>query len=166
VAIETWVSLNPERNGTSQTQAMIAAYRSKGKCELGTATGEEVFAVSRPNNVVKLPVSINGTRGVFVLDTGATFVSLKSSFAQKAKVQIDSNSIVRLNTANGAGTAKRGRAASIQLRSLQAKEVPIVVQDDAKGHFGEGVDGLLGMSFLSRFKLTVDAKNVRLSARK
>jgi aspartyl protease family protein len=166
VPIETWVSLNPERNGTSQTQAMITTYRSKGHCELGTATGEEVFAVSRPNNVVKLPVSINGTRGVFVLDTGATFVSLKSSFAQKAKVQIDSNSIVRLNTANGAGTAKRGRAASIQLRSLQAKEVPIVVQDDAKGHFGEGVDGLLGMSFLSRFKLTVDAKNVRLSARK
>src|SRR6266581_1320192 len=154
--IETWVSLNPAQNDTSQTQAMIATYRSKGKCELGTASGEEVFAVSRPNAVVKLPVSINGTRGLFILDTGATFVSLKSTFAQKAKVQVDANSSVRLNTANGASTAKRGRAGTIQLRSLQAKEVPIVVQDDAKGLFGEGVDGLLGMSFLSRFKLTVD----------
>jgi clan AA aspartic protease (TIGR02281 family) len=164
--IETWVSLNPAQNGTTQTQAMIATYRSKGKCELGSATGEEVFAVSTPNNVVKLPVSINGTRGLFLLDTGATFVSMKNSFAQKAKVQIDPNSIVRLHTANGASTAKRGRAATIQLRSLQAKEVAIVVQDDAKGMFGEGVDGLLGMSFLSRFKLTVDARNVRISARK
>jgi clan AA aspartic protease (TIGR02281 family) len=164
--IETWVSFNPERNGTSQTQAMIATYSSKGKCELGIATGEEVFAVSRPNAVVKLPVLINGTRGLFILDTGATFVSLKSTFAQKAKVQVDANSIVRLNTANGASTAKRGRAGTIQLRSLQAKDVPIVVQDDAKGTFGEGVDGLLGMSFLSRFKLTVDARNVRISARK
>jgi aspartyl protease family protein len=164
--IETWVSLNPERNGTSQTQAMIATYRSKGNCELGTATGEEVFAVSRPNSVVKLPVSINGTRGVFLLDTGATFVSLKNSFAQKAKVQIDPNSTVRLNTANGTSTAKRGRVGTIQLRSLQAKDVPVVVQDDAKGIFGEGVDGLLGMSFLSRFKLTVDARNVKISARK
>lgn len=164
--VETWVSLNPARNDTSQTQAMIATYRSKGKCELGTATGEEVFALSRPSAVVKLPVSINGTRGLFVLDTGATFVTLKNTFAQKAKVQVDSNSIVRLNTANGTSTAKRGRAGTIQLRSLQAKEVPIVVQDDAKGLFGDGVDGLLGMSFLSRFKLTVDARNVRLSARK
>jgi clan AA aspartic protease (TIGR02281 family) len=164
--IETWVSLNPAQNDTSQTQAMIATYRSKGKCELGTASGEEVFAVSRPNAVVKLPVSINGTRGLFVLDTGATFVSLKNSFAQKAKVQVDTNSIVRLNTANGTSTAKRGRAATVQLRSLQAKDVPIVIQDDAKGTFGEGVDGLLGMSFLSRFKLTVDARNVRISARK
>jgi clan AA aspartic protease (TIGR02281 family) len=165
VPVETWVSLNPERNGTSQTQAMIATYRSKGKCELGTATGEEVFAVSRPNSVVKLPVSINGTRGVFLLDTGATFVSLKSTFAQKAKVQVESNSIVRLHTANGTNTARRGRAATIQLRSLQARDVPVVVQDDTKGSFGEGVDGLLGMSFLSRFKLTVDARNVRISAR-
>jgi clan AA aspartic protease (TIGR02281 family) len=164
--VETWVSLNPAQNETSQTQAMIATYRSKGKCEPGSATGEEVFAVSRPNAVVKLPVSINGTRGLFALDTGATFVTLKNTFAQKARVQVDSNSIVRLNTANGTSTAKRGRAATIQLRSLQAKDVPIVIQDDAKVSFGDGVDGLLGMSFLSRFKLTVDAKNVRLSARK
>src|SRR5262245_23823762 len=164
--IETWVSLNPEKNGTTQTQAMIATYRSKGNCDLGSASGEEVFAVSRPNSVVKLPVSINGTRGLFILDTGATFVSLKSSFAQKAKVQVDPTSIVRLHTAKGTSTAKRGRAGTIQLRSLQAKDVPIVVQDDVKGLFGEGVDGLLGMSFLSRFKLTVDARNVRISARK
>jgi len=164
--IETWVSLNPAQNETSQTQAMVTAYRSKGKCELGTATGEEVFAVSRPNSTVKLPVSINGTRGFFLLDTGSTFVSLKSTFAQKAKVQVDPNGIVRLHTANGTSTAKRGRAATIQLRSLQAKDVPVVVQDDTKGIFGEGVDGLLGMSFLSRFKLTVDARNVRISARK
>ena len=62
-------------------------------------------------------------------------------------------------------TEAKGLAVS-SLRSLQAKDVPIVVQDDAKGLFGEGVDGLLGMSFLSRFKLTVDARNVRISARK
>src|SRR5215831_1111443 len=164
--IETWVSLNPAQNDSTQTQAMIATYRSKGKCAPPVAPSEEVFAVSTPNNVVRLPVLINGTRGLFLLDTGATFVSLRSSFAQKAKVQIDPNSVVRLHTANGASTAKRGRAATIQLRSLQAKEVPLVVQDDAKGLFGEGVDGLLGMSFLSRFKLTVDARNVRISARK
>jgi clan AA aspartic protease (TIGR02281 family) len=164
--IDTWVSLNPAQNDTSQTRAIIATYRSKGKCEPATATGEEVFAVPRPNNVVKLPVSINGARGLFVLDTGATFVSLKNTFAQKAKVLVDPASIVQLHTANGISTGKRGRAETIQLRSLQAKDVPIVVQDDAKGTYGDGVDGLLGMSFLSRFKLTVDSRTVRVSARK
>jgi aspartyl protease family protein len=164
--IETWVALNPASNDTSQTRSIIATYRSKGKCVAAAAPSEEVFPVSRPNNVVKLPVTINGTRGFFVLDTGATFVSLKNSFALKAKVQVDLDSTVRLHTANGVTSGKRGRAETIQLRTLQARDVPIVVQDDAKGTFGEGVDGLLGMSFLSRFKLTIDARNVRISARK
>jgi clan AA aspartic protease (TIGR02281 family) len=164
--IETWVALNPAQNDTTQTRSIIATYRSKGKCAAPVAPNEEVFPVSRPNNVVKLPVTINGTRGFFVLDTGAAFVSMKSSFAQKAKVQVEPESTVRLHTANGITTGKRGRAEMIQLRTLQAKDVPIVVQDDAKGSYGDGIDGLLGMSFLSRFKLTVDARNVRISARK
>jgi aspartyl protease family protein len=164
--IETWIALNPARNDTSQTRAIISTYRSKGKCEPAAAPSEEVFPVPRPNNVVKLPVAINGTRGIFLLDTGATFVSLKNSFAQKAKVVVDPDSTVRLHTANGVTTGKRGRAETIQLRTLQAKDVPVVVQDDVKGSYGEGVDGLLGMTFLSRFKLTVDARNVRISARK
>jgi aspartyl protease family protein len=164
--IETWVALNPARNDTSQTRAVISAYAAKGKCLVAATSGEEVFTLSRPNNVVKLPVTINGVRGVFVLDTGATFVSLKAAFAQKANVQIDQDSAVLLHTANGIAEGKRGRAATIQLRSLQANDVAVVVQPDAQGTFGEGVDGLLGMSFLSRFKLTIDAQAVKISNRK
>jgi aspartyl protease family protein len=53
----------------------------------------------------------------------------------------------------------------IELRSLRAKDVPIVVQDEAKGSYGDGVDGLLGMSFLSRFKVTIDTHQVKISPR-
>jgi hypothetical protein len=48
---------------------------------------------------------------------------------------------------------------------LQAKDVPIVIQDDDKATFGDGVDGLLGMSFLSRFKVTIDTQVVKISNR-
>jgi clan AA aspartic protease (TIGR02281 family) len=113
---------------------------------------------------VKLPVTINGVRGNFILDTGATFVSLKNAFAQKAKVQVDQDSTVRLQ--NGIAEGKRGRAETIQLRSLQAKDVPIVVQNDNQGTYGESVDGLLGMSFLSRFNLAIDTQTVKISTRK
>jgi aspartyl protease family protein len=57
-----------------------------------------------------------------------------------------------------------GRA-TIRVRSLEAKNVPIVVQDDAKGSYGPGTDGLLGMSFLARFKVTMDARAVKLVPR-
>jgi clan AA aspartic protease (TIGR02281 family) len=165
VPIETWVSLNPARNDTSQTQAIISDYMKKGNCPLATGN-EETFPVPRQHRQVTLPVSVNGTRGVFILDTGASFVALKKTFAQKAAVQIDQDSSVRLHTANGITDGRMGHAAMIQLRSLQAKDVPIVVEDDAKAAFGDGVDGLLGMSFLSRFKVTVDAQVVKIASRK
>jgi aspartyl protease family protein len=163
-SIETWVALNPARNDTAQARAMIGDYMKKGSCE-AAAGKEETFAVARPHDLVKLVVMVNGVRGNFVLDTGATFVSLKSSFAKQAKVEVDGESTVKLHTANGAGTGKRGRAMTVQLRSLQAKNVPVVVQDDAKGMYGAGVDGLLGMSFLGRFKVTIDARAVKIAPR-
>jgi clan AA aspartic protease (TIGR02281 family) len=163
--IQTWVALNPARNDTSQTRAIIADYTARGRCQ-AAASGEEVFRITRPHNLVRLQASINGVSGNFVLDTGATFVSLTASFAQKAKVQTDQNSLVRIHTANGIGDGKQGRAASIQLRSLSAKDVPIVVQTDDKATYGDGVDGLLGMSFLSHFKVSIDTQAIRISGQK
>ena len=164
VPLQSWISLNPARNDTSQVRAIIDDYMKKGKCSLPTGS-EETFPVPRQRGSVTLPVAINGKRGVFVLDTGATFVALKRAFAQKASVAVDEGSAVRLHTANGITDGKLGRAATIQLRSLRAKDVPIVVEDDAKATFGDGVDGLLGMSFLSRFKVTIDTQVVKISNR-
>ena len=107
----------------------------------------------------------NGVRGTFILDTGATFVSLNEAFAQKAKVQIDQDSKVRMHTANGIADAKRGRASTVQLRSLQAKDVAVIIHENVRGSFGEGVDGLLGMSFLSRFNVSMDAQTVKIANR-
>jgi len=162
--LQSWISLNPARNDTSQIRIMIDDYTKKGNCSLATGN-EETFAVPRQNKPITLPVTINGTRGIFVLDTGATLVALKKAFAQKASVIVDQSSSVLLRTANGITDGKLGRAATIQLRSLQARDVPIVVQDDARAAFGDGVDGLLGMSFLSRFKVTIDTQTVKISNR-
>jgi aspartyl protease family protein len=166
VPIETWVSLNPARNDTSQTRAIIADYAAKGSCAAAATGKAEVFRMSRPHATVKVPVAINGVRGTMVLDTGATFVTLTSAFAQKARVEIDQDSRVKMHTANGIVEVKRGRAATIQLRSLQAKDVAIVVHTDAKQTSIDGTDGLLGMSFLSRFKVSLDAQAVTVSSRK
>lgn len=163
--LEFWISINPIRNDTTQVRAMIDDYMKKGNCALATGN-EETFAVPKQHRQITLPVVINGTRGIFIFDTGATFVALKKGFAQKAAVDIDQASEVQLHTANGVTTGKLGRAKTIQLRSLQAKDVPLVVQDDAKGSYGDGVDGLLGMSFLSRFKVTMDTQTVKISSRK
>ena len=163
--IEAWVAISPAQNGTSQTRAIIATYASKGGCPVAEAAEEEVFPISEHNNVATVQATVNGTPGTFLVDTGATFVSLKAAFAKKAKVAVDEQSSIQLSTANGLGEAKLGRAETIKVRSLQAAGVPLVVQTRGKSPFAEGVDGLLGMSFLSRFNVAMDGKTVKLSAR-
>jgi aspartyl protease family protein len=162
LSIESWVALNPARNDSTRMQAIIADDTAKGKCEAANSRSEEIIKIPPQKNVVRLPVAVNGVRGTFIMDTGATFVTLNAAFAEKAKVQIEPDSTIKMHTANGVVDGKRGRAATVQLRSLQAKDVVIAVQG---GTFGEGVDGLLGMSFLSRFKVSIDTDSVRISSR-
>jgi aspartyl protease family protein len=109
--------------------------------------------------------SINGVTGRFVLDTGATYVSLKRSFAQRANVEVDESTSLRLNTANGVANGRQGRAKLVALKKLSAQDVAVVVQADDRGAYGDGIDGLLGMSFLSRFDVSIGPKAVRLKAR-
>jgi predicted aspartyl protease len=68
-----------------------------------------------------------------------------------------------MQTANGVVEARRARAKSIQLRSLRAADVVVAIQTGKQLAFGAGVDGLLGMSFLARFKLTIDSVNMTIA---
>ena len=164
--LERWVALDPSRHDSSQVQAMLSDYAAKGGCAAATSGGEERFPAARPGGVVKVPVVVNNVPATFILDTGAAFVALKDSFAKKAKVEIEAGSSVHLHTANGIAEGQRGRADTIQLRSLKAKSVPVVVEADSAAAYGDGVDGLLGMSFLSRFNVTIDGRTVRIGPNK
>jgi len=165
VPIETWVALNPARNDTSQTRTILADLNAKGQCAATVGVVEEVVPIGRAGQTIIVSASINGVQGRFVLDTGATFVALKRSFAQRAKVEVDDGSSLRLNTANGIAEARRGHAKTVTLKRLSAQNVALVVQTDDRATYGDKVDGLLGMSFLSRFDMTIDAKAVRLKPR-
>lgn len=165
VPIEAWVALNPLRNDNSRTQAVIGSLRGKGQCAEKAFATDETIPITRSGQVVTVVATVNGTKGTFIIDTGATFVSFRKSFAERAKVAVDATSRVRLHTANGIVEARRGKAALIELKRVQATEVPVVVQSDTVGSYGAGVDGLLGMSFLARFDVTIDRKSVRIRSR-
>jgi clan AA aspartic protease (TIGR02281 family) len=160
--IEGWVALDPSRHDTSQTRAMLADYAAKGGCAAAISGGVETFPAARPGHVVEVPVTINNISATFILDTGATFVVLKDSFAKKAGIDLDESASVRLLTANGVVDGKRGRAATIQLRSLKATGVPVVIEADNAAAYR--ADGLLGLSFLSRFNVTIDGHTVRIAS--
>ena len=165
LAIQAWVARNPARNETSQTRMMIAGYVAKGGCAVDEKRNEVVIPIVRRGDVVTVSVVLNGVTGNFIVDTGATFVMVTHGFAQKANVDVDQSSTIKITTANGIADARRGRAKTIRLRTLESSDVPLVVHANPKENFGGRFDGLLGMSFLSRFNVSMDAKSVRIRTR-
>jgi clan AA aspartic protease (TIGR02281 family) len=151
--INMWVSLDPASRDTSRTQKIISDYEARGNCVSSKEFVKESFPVRGQKNVVTVKAEINGVRGLFVLDTGASYVSLKNAFADRAKIPLTGTGEITLMTANGLAKGKLSKADKVQLGKLAATNVPIVVQNVDEKSYGVGVDGLLGMSFLSRFEV-------------
>jgi aspartyl protease family protein len=115
--------------------------------------------------VIRVEAAINGVKGNFVIDTGASYVTIKKRFAEKIGVKAAGERI-KLNTANGTVDGFLTKAQSVKLRSLEAQGVQLVIQVDDQGDFGDGIDGLIGMSFLSRFDVAMDSKTLHIRPRK
>ena len=83
--ILTWVALDPITRDNSRTQKIISDYEQRGNCTVAKEGHTEKYPVGA-NHTVIVKAEINGVRGTFVVDTGASFVSVKSTFAERAKI--------------------------------------------------------------------------------
>jgi len=90
---------------------------------------------------------INGTPVTFLLDTGASDVSIPSELANKLKLKRGASQIY--NTANGQITAYLTRLDRISLGDIELRDVPASINPSDEG---DGV--LLGMSFLKDLEFT------------
>lgn len=115
--------------------------------------------------MVTVKVEINGVRGLFILDTGASYVTMRSSFADRAKIPPTETEITMM-TANGQTKAKLSKADKVMLGKLEATNVPVAVQKVDEKSYGAGVDGLLGMSFLSRFEVQMADGSIEVRTRR
>jgi len=164
--INMWVSLDPASRDTSRTQKIISDYEQQGNCLASKEFQKESFPVRGQRNVVTVKAEINGVRGLFILDTGASYVAMKSAFADRAKISLAGASEIIMATANGTTKAKLTKADKVQLGKLEATNVPVVVQNIDDKSYGAGVDGLLGMSFLSRFEVQMASGSIEVRTRR
>lgn len=163
--IEAWVAINPGEHDNDQARSILKRLSAKGNCAQTTIGKKEEIIRRKGGGTVKVEAAIEGVKGSFIVDTGATFVTIKKKFAEKAGIKVAGQKI-KLTTANGTVDGYLTRAQSIKLRSLEAEKVPIVIQADGENDYGSGIDGLIGMSFLSRFDVALDAKTLRIRPRK
>ncbi len=158
--IQTWVSIDPADRDTAQSRTLIARIAERGGCDSTYADGTARFRITKRNHIVVETV-VNGQRAALLLDTGASFVSLSSSFANKAGIEATANSHIKLQTANGVVSAKTAVAETVAVGAAKAQGVTVVIHDSGSS----GIDGLLGMSFLARFDLKLGDREWSIAAR-
>jgi aspartyl protease family protein len=120
--------------------------------------------LTRPVNdtVFTAPVTINGiAAGTFVVDTGASLVVLSRAVAEKLRLDLNGAPLLFAQTANGVSTGTGKVLDNVDVHGLRTSHVPAAIADG----LGD-VDGLLGMSFLTRFELWQDGAKLRISTRK
>jgi clan AA aspartic protease (TIGR02281 family) len=161
IPVEMYVALDPDKRATPSLRDMLGGLSKKGACGASFAQGEA--KIPRPHTgVITTTAAVNGVRGRFIVDTGASFVTLTPSFAERAKVVATRSGSLAMHTANGVVITTLATATIIQVDGVSASPVPLVMNEKP---LGNGIDGLLGMSFLSRFDITLTANEMRLSAK-
>jgi ribosome biogenesis ATPase len=113
------------------------------------AVVKRVVAPFSPQSSATVRVKINDREeGRFVVDSGADVVTLSRSFADRLGLKLGTPALI--HTAGGDAMAQSTQV-DVDLDGLRLTNVSAVVSDTL-----DRVDGLLGMSFLAHFHLTMD----------
>jgi aspartyl protease family protein len=102
---------------------------------------------------------VNGKSTRFLVDTGATTVTLPAGLARAAGIEYTKGQSGAVQTANGVAPAYRVRVDTISVGDITMYQVDAIV-------LGTGLDSaLLGMSFLNRTDIKRDGANLVLTKR-
>lgn len=105
------------------------------------------------------PGSINGQSMRFLVDTGATFISLGAGDARRARIDINKGTPGTTMTANGMVRVWRVQLPNVKVGNITLHNV------DATVHEHDMPIVLLGMSFLNRMEMRRDGSSLTLTQR-
>jgi aspartyl protease family protein len=104
--------------------------------------------------------SINGGSVRFLVDTGATFVSLPASEARRLGINYLQGQRGQMQTANGLTAVYKVKLDTVKIGDVELGNVDaVVVENNAMGVI------LLGMSFLNRMEMKRDGQSMTLTKR-
>jgi clan AA aspartic protease (TIGR02281 family) len=168
---ERWWYLAESYRMLGDTDGAAGAYRHvlqlAGSSPMAAAARQALEALGEPGvatisvpiqprgGTMLVPARINGEQlGSFLLDTGATFTTVSSAVANRLGLRTETGGSVRLLTANGAIQAPLAILEEVDVGGAVARHVPAIVHD--LPGMPPSIVGLLGMSFLERFRVNLD----------
>jgi len=112
----------------------------------------------RRGDLMVVKATLNGKLPVnFVVDTGASYTTISQATAKHLQINLENSPVViPLQTANGVIEAPLVSVGSLELGGLGLKDLKVAVHDVFSD---PGIAGLLGLNFLSEFRVEIDNKN-------
>ncbi len=115
-----------------------------------------VVALQRVGNALFAQATLNGfVRVPLVVDTGAAFTVISTTSAQRLGLNLDQAAILPMQSASGTFLAHLTKVRSLTVGAATVHDVEVIVHDTSPGQD----TGLLGMSFLDHFLVTISAAN-------
>ena len=140
---------HPTVSNIGALQARVEALSTLPQCAWAAGEGHARIKINPGSQVMMVKVRVNDRQtGDFVVDTGATLVTLSRRFADRLQIATTGGPSLLAQTANGVTSGALVALDKLELQGIHAARVPAAVVENLGT-----VDGLLGMSFLSRFDL-------------
>ncbi len=136
-----------------QAPAQPSTSTTPARTFLGTRT-PNVFLVlfKRAGNSMFVRTTLNGfVRVPLIVDTGASLTVISTTTAKRLGLDLDRAAMIPMRSASGVFLAHLTKVRSMSVGDATVKDVDVVVHDISPGR----ERGLLGMSFLDHFNVTI-----------
>lgn len=113
--------------------------------------------IEKHGEVVVIEATLNNKRAAkFVVDTGASYTLISNALARDLAIDVSQGAkTLPFQTANGLINAPVTRLESISVGGIEIKNLPTAVHDAVPD---SPVSGLLGLNFLSHFRMDIDTQ--------
>ena len=125
----------------------------------GGANGSRIVLPASSGGHFMTAGAINGRSVNFMVDTGATLVSISAADALRIGLDYKKSSPVQINTANGVGRAFRVRLNTVRVGDVVVYDVDALVSEQPMPYV------LLGNSFINRFSMQREGDQMVLQKR-
>ena len=153
--LRDFIAYDAHERRTQQLSTLMQSWQKQGNCPILSGIGNAMLHYNANASGIIVPVEVNGVHAHMLLDTGATRTVMSSSLAKQADIERSDLQGDVVSTANGDTTVMIGRAEKISVGGASLKDVPVWIQSSDSASLGEGIDGLLGLSFLVNFQVHI-----------
>lgn len=125
----------------------------------GGGQGSEIVLTAGPGGHFRTMGSINRHPVNFMVDTGASYISMDTATAERIGLDWRQGNVVAMNTANGVTRAYEVVLTTVRVGDVEVHDVKAVVHSATLNFL------LLGNTFLSRFDMQRTGETLRLTRR-